>query len=64
MTIHTHLVPRLKKEQSYICTPLLCLHGVLGDTFTFTTTINIMDLVSDAFFLLKENTPEPSTYTY
>jgi len=31
LTTHPHLVPRLKKEQSYTPTPPLVLHGLFFD---------------------------------
>jgi len=36
LTTHPHLVPRLKKEYSYISTPLIGLHGLLlGEIYLY-----------------------------
>jgi hypothetical protein len=36
LTTHPHLAPRLKKECSYTCTSLLCLHVMFQVQFNFT----------------------------
>ena len=42
LTTHPHLQPRLKKEQSYTCTPPQSLHGLLqGELYPFTFTYHL-----------------------